>query len=342
MGSKTFSSSDSEEDSEQDEVENPEEVLPFWISHPVRFNLLIFAMVVFWGIVTFKHHRGVDWVTAWYLVVQIITTIGYGDVPEGLRFRWWLILYVLVLTVLAANVMNELFSSLVWASEENVRRHIGEVQRRLSDGQLANDNALKKRYGQFNKIAASVLIYLFFVATWAVFFTLYEYCTCGYGGGQDLVLGCMEGQKCKDTGGYTTEFADALYMAVVTFSTVGFGDIAPKSELGRALGSLWMILGVLAFANMVKSIAEVIDQYKKSVKESLQRRQTRKIWSGMNKDEHGAVSKDAFLIFMIRRKNLVSKATLDELGQIFNIVDSDGDEKLTVDEVSASLDKIGA
>ena len=36
-------------------------------------------------------------------------------------------------------------------------------------------------------------------------------------------------------------------MAVVTFSTVGFGDFVPRSELGRLLACVWMVLGVLAF-----------------------------------------------------------------------------------------------
>eukprot|EP00930_Biecheleria_cincta_P010975 TRINITY_DN11341_c0_g1_i2.p1 TRINITY_DN11341_c0_g1~~TRINITY_DN11341_c0_g1_i2.p1 ORF type:complete len:132 (+),score=27.07 TRINITY_DN11341_c0_g1_i2:458-853(+) len=131
-------------------------------------------------------------------------------------------------------------------------------------------------------------------------------------------------------------------MAVVTFSTVGFGDLAPKSKLGRALGSFWMILGVLAFGNMVSSIAAGIDYYKKSVWESVQKRRARTIWSEMDKDRDGDVSKDAFLIFMLRRKNLVSQATLDELGQIFDVVDGNQDGRLTFDEVCASLDKLGA
>ena len=39
--------------------------------------------------------------------------------------------------------------------------------------------------------------------------------------------------------------------AVITFSTVGFGDMAPKSKLGRALGSLFMILGVASLGLLV-------------------------------------------------------------------------------------------
>lgn len=41
---------------------------------------------------------------------------------------------------------------------------------------------------------------------------------------------------------------------MITFSTVGFGDQAPKSKLGRCLGSFFMIVGVAAFGHLVARI----------------------------------------------------------------------------------------
>jgi len=51
--------------------------------------------------------------------------------------------------------------------------------------------------------------------------------------------------KCHET--FT--FCD-LGEAVITFSTVGFGDIAPKSKLGRCVGSFFMIFGVASFGHL--------------------------------------------------------------------------------------------
>lgn len=47
----------------------------------------------------------------------------------------------------------------------------------------------------------------------------------------------------------TFTFCD-LGEAVITFSTVGFGDIAPKSKLGRCVGSFFMIFGVASFGHL--------------------------------------------------------------------------------------------
>ncbi|HEX2248695.1 MAG TPA: potassium channel family protein, partial [Gemmatimonadales bacterium] len=42
--------------------------------------------------------------------------------------------------------------------------------------------------------------------------------------------------------GFTT-IPRSMYWAVVTLTTVGYGDIAPKTGLGQALAALVMILG---------------------------------------------------------------------------------------------------
>ena len=47
---------------------------------------------------------------------------------------------------------------------------------------------------------------------------------------------------------------DALYFTTVTFATVGFGDIAPTSELARAVVTVQMIAG-LGFLILVAKVA---------------------------------------------------------------------------------------
>jgi voltage-gated potassium channel len=70
-------------------------------------------------------------------------------------------------------------------------------------------------------------------------------------------------------GGFTEQMTrtSALYFSVVVFSSVGFGDIAPKNDLTRILVTTQM-LGSLVF------IATVIRLFFGASKMSLQRRQT--------------------------------------------------------------------
>ena len=45
-----------------------------------------------------------------------------------------------------------------------------------------------------------------------------------------------------------TSIPRSIYWAIVTITTVGYGDIAPQTELGQALASLAMIIGYAAIA----------------------------------------------------------------------------------------------
>ena len=54
---------------------------------------------------------------------------------------------------------------------------------------------------------------------------------------------------------------DALYFSVVTLTTVGLGDFAPKTDLGKAFTIFYVLAGVaviLAFANSVLERADRI------------------------------------------------------------------------------------
>ena len=88
-----------------------------------------------------------------------------------------------------------------------------------------------------------------------------ESCSCSYG--LTTIEGC-EADECASTGGSTLSIPDSIYeakeyekcvkfvgQAVITYSTVGFGDYSPKSFPGRVVGAFLMVFGVLAFGNLV-------------------------------------------------------------------------------------------
>jgi hypothetical protein len=47
---------------------------------------------------------------------------------------------------------------------------------------------------------------------------------------------------------------DGLYFTVTTFATVGYGDIAPKSELARIIVTIQMIVGLIAVGIIAKVV----------------------------------------------------------------------------------------
>ena len=57
-------------------------------------------------------------------------------------------------------------------------------------------------------------------------------------------------------GANITQFGDALWWAVVTVATVGYGDYYPVTVVGRIIAIIMMIMGVGIFALMVATFAK--------------------------------------------------------------------------------------
>jgi len=51
---------------------------------------------------------------------------------------------------------------------------------------------------------------------------------------------------------------DGLWWAVVTISTVGYGDLAPATPVGRLLGVLLIVFGVLTFSMVMANVAAAL------------------------------------------------------------------------------------
>lgn len=51
------------------------------------------------------------------------------------------------------------------------------------------------------------------------------------------------------------DFGDALWYALVTITTVGYGDIVPKTEYGREFGVLMILFGVVLFSIVTANIS---------------------------------------------------------------------------------------
>ena len=47
---------------------------------------------------------------------------------------------------------------------------------------------------------------------------------------------------------------DGLYFTVTTFATVGYGDIAPRTELTRSLVTIQMLVGLIAVGVIAKLV----------------------------------------------------------------------------------------
>jgi ABC-type amino acid transport substrate-binding protein len=57
---------------------------------------------------------------------------------------------------------------------------------------------------------------------------------------------------------YTKGIVDAYWWAVVTMSTVGYGDKRPKKTGGRAIAAIWMFIGIIWFAGLTATLSSAL------------------------------------------------------------------------------------
>ena len=249
--------------------------LPLYVRHPKTVNIVALLVYMALGMSVMSFYENWSFVTSFYVIVQIVTTVGYGDIAPTASGELFLTFYVLLGTVLVASILNGLIESFLEASEDRLGESLIAMRTNIARSVSQDDLGCRCSWSRSVKdLASATMVYLFFLVVWAAFFTIYEGCSCSYGASR--IDGCEEGDQCLATGGAHLSIRQSFYMGVITFSTVGFGDFSPKSRLGRRafadcaeidcmcsttqmelccfgrmFGSVWMILGIIAFGTMV-------------------------------------------------------------------------------------------
>jgi len=309
--------------------DNPDDNLPVPISQPLMFNLCMLVAYMALGMLVLVLLEATDLSTAWYIVLQVVTTVGYGDVVlDTPGFKLFMAAYVLLGTVLIANVVHECVGVIISSGDAVLRRRLRKLEVSLMDG-VSNEDEARTKFKHYNQLIAGTAMYISLILVWVLFFQLVEGCSCSYG--RSRAEGCTE-SNCGETG-YTLTVGDSFYMAVITFSTVGFGDFAPKSQSGRIVGGALMVLGVLAQFNLTLRVTSLIHHWKsphyfRAGKEHFKR---------MDKNLDGTVARHEFVAFMLVSSGKVSHETVDQLNRLFDAMDSDKNGELKFDEIDGAL-----
>lgn len=263
--------------------------------------------------------QGLHFLTATYVVVQIVTTIGYGDIAVNDNMHWFMVFYVIMGLCVAANAINDIFNALLEKSQEKLRLRMKELEDHVrSKGR--KENRIQQSHHELNEMLAALGICLVFVFGGALFYMLVESCSCSYG--VSAAAGCLE-DTCEDTHGYKKTFSQSVYMAVITLTTVGFGDFTPKSKGGRIFGFFWMIAGVLSFGNFVTAFGAWLDA---TFKKDHSSKFGRAIFDSIDKDGNGFLTRGEFMSWMLIKEGIVPADQIDHFYTLFDTLAAQEDK----------------
>jgi potassium channel subfamily K len=282
------------------------------------------------GVLTIDYFEGWTWHTGIYVIVQIVTTIGYGDITVTTqKSKVFMTFYVLVTLLLIANVFTEAMGNLIEYEKTKMRGVMRRMEKRVR-ADVHNDEEARHKFEALNDLLSAFLLFSVFVAFGTAFFAMYESCTCSFM--ETAVAGCEDGPKCEETGGYTKSPIDAFYMSVITLTTVGFGDHSPKTPLGRVFGCVWMLLGVAATGSLITAATGSIWSSKRVETIS---NLSKDLFDEMDSDGNGEINQEEFRSYCLVKFGLVQIEDLHAIDSLFKVIDKCGnkDGSVSWDEV---------
>jgi hypothetical protein len=210
-------------------------------------GVYLFTNVLYFQSVHFETIRRLTIVEAVYLMSQILTTVGYGDItPAKPRGQVFVALYVLFSLLVLANVFSEC-TEIITARAKSA---IADFKKRANDARALvtqedpEDDGIDTRKFfdkgpptlDFSGLYGAGGFYIFMVICGVLFFHNYP------GEGKTWFQG--------------------VYMSVITLSTVGFGAFTPVTEGGKVFGAFWMLFGCAALAALIGNFTDVFVQMK--------------------------------------------------------------------------------
>ena len=255
--------------------------------------------------------RGI--VDSLYFSVCTFTTVGYGDVvPQGDLLKIFTVFYSLCGVAIVAVGVNVMVNSCM-ASTNETCSHLGYHYCPKWKGK-------KIKILQKAVTAATVRRKLF-----GLLFKMMGVIAVG------TVAYMMPGMIQKGQPGLS--FVDSLYMSTMTASSIGFGDLSPKSDIGRLFFVVWMIGGYVIVASSIREISQLYLELKE--RQAERRILNRKVGVetlGMDGDGDGVVDKFEYLSHMVVVLGKMDVYEVREIMKRFHELDVTGDGKLSKED----------
>jgi len=136
----------------------------------------------------------------------------------------------------------------------------------------------------------------------------------------------------ETTGSSPISFGDAMYMAVMTSTTIGFGDFSPHSTAGRVVAVVWILVTTFVTANVLGNISAVFieDRALRLEERMLRAKLSRRDLKELDTDADGAVDEMEYLVGMLVRTRRVEQELIDDIRAQFRNKNTDGAKSISI------------
>eukprot|EP00052_Salpingoeca_macrocollata_P029899 m.308961 g.308961 ORF g.308961 m.308961 type:complete len:554 (-) comp23029_c0_seq41:19-1680(-) len=246
--------------------------------------------------------------------VSLLTTVGYGNQPlirtNGAYI--FTMIYALVGLALVWSSLISLLDHLVARQRMKIRENGRDALVRYIKGDLAK-GPRESAAGPQSKLAT---LYLRFELTIAclMFATM-------------MVLGAGVATSTDNL-----EFIQGLYWAVISASTIGFGDIVLTSDSGMIFTVFWLVPAVLCTANLMLKVTRRIKR-SEELEYVLPTKFSAALLREMDLNVDGVISPQDWLAAILVTMGRVSRGEVTMILQNFRALDKDQDGQLTLGDL---------
>jgi len=301
----------------------------------LRLAVLMLLVLTVLGMLCGEFIEGWSWITSLYVVVQVLTTIGYGDVAIHPTMKIVVAFYILACLVVWGYVGNVFFDHMQ-------KTHIQMVKERIiAPWEKYNHTQKRDRCSkEMQKLIIHTVVFFAFVLFGTVFYRLLERCVCSYG--VSFKEGCddTDFETCEATGGYVKSWSSSFYMSVVTLTTVGFGDHTPRTQFGRLVGILWMVCGVATTVKWLQSASTYF--FSRDVASRMQALSRISMDQFKHTDfgNKAYLTKSDFRCYAMVKLGLVPVDIFEVYDHVFDRLDTSGDGLLTSEECDMHFESV--
>lgn len=272
-----------------------------------------------------------DATNAFYFIAITATTVGYGDLtPDTEEGKIFVMMFIVSGVALAGIFMTKVTDWILAAQERAMQRaaernkaqvekdmlklkaqlgaETDESERAAALQQRQKELAEKSAGKTMSPRVRALIIVLCVVA-----------------------LGSIAMRYLEDI-----SFVDGCYWAIVTSTTVGYGDVTPKTANGKIFASFYAFLTIGVMAWAVSTIASAAVDDKVENEQGMQSFKLTPEWLAEQGGEKGYVNEHDFLKAMLVAMGKADKKDLEEIDQKFNELDVNGDRTLDAKDLLGS------